>query len=97
MCFRPTEMSMNECPECGASNKPIATVCEQCGAELNKVDIDFDADQAKLDASATAMPGGPAPSAPDAAKPLGASKDPDKPKPPGAPPAPGAPKPPPGA
>ena len=50
MCFRPTEMSMNECPQCGAKNKPIATECAQCGAPLEQKRIDFDADQAKLDA-----------------------------------------------
>lgn len=35
MCFRPAEIQMNKCPECGKINKPIAKVCEECGAELN--------------------------------------------------------------
>ncbi len=77
MCFRPAEISMNVCPRCGASNKPVAKVCAQCGAELKKMEIDFDADQAKLDAAATAAPGAPkAPKAP------GAPGAPRAPKPP---------------
>ena len=61
MCFRPTEMSMKKCPQCGANNKPIATECAQCGAPLEQMKIDFDADQAKLDSFATMppMPGMP--------------------------------------
>lgn len=77
MCFRPTEMSMNECPQCGAKNKPIATECAQCGAPLEQKRIDFDADQAKLDAFAT-MP----PMAPSAPMPPSAPKAPGAPKPP---------------
>ena len=50
MCFRPAEISMKKCPECGADNKPIATECAQCGAPLENKKIDFDADQAALDA-----------------------------------------------
>ena len=80
MCFRPAEISMKKCAQCGATNKPVATVCAQCGAPLDNRKIDFDADQASLDA-AGAMP--PvmqgAPAAPSA---------------PGAPVAPGSPKPP---
>ena len=34
MCFRPAEVSMKVCPECGKNNKPVATVCEACGADL---------------------------------------------------------------
>lgn len=79
MCFRPAEISMNMCPNCGKANKPIATVCEQCGKPLEKMVVDMDADQAALDASNTAIPGAPA--AP-------------KPPAPSAPKAPGAPKPP---
>ncbi len=65
MCFRPAEVQMNICKECGKANKPIATVCEQCGAPLEKKMSDFDADQAKLDAAAVpptspASPGAPA-------------------------------------
>ena len=65
MCFRPTEMSMNKCPQCGANNKPIATECAQCGAPLEQMKVDFDADQASLDAMNTftmpPMPGAPKP------------------------------------
>lgn len=39
MCFRPAtasggDVQKNRCPECGKINKPIATVCVQCGHEL---------------------------------------------------------------
>lgn len=70
MCFRPAEIKMNECPQCGKNNKPIAKVCEACGAPLEAVVVDFDADQAKLDAAAQA-PGAPVPppSAPGAPTP----------------------------
>lgn len=63
MCFRPAEVQMNKCPNCGKANKPIAKVCEECGTELDKVSIDFDADQAKLDAAAQPpqAPGAPKP------------------------------------
>ena len=66
MRFRPTEMQMKKCPKCGANNKPIATECAQCGEPLEQMKVDFDADQAKLDAFATMppMPSAPAPSAP---------------------------------
>lgn len=67
MCFRPAEIQMNKCPACGASNKPIAKVCEQCGAPLGEVKVDFDADQAKLDAANVAAPGAPAAPRPPAA------------------------------
>ena len=73
MCFRPAEISMKKCPECGANNKPIATECAQCGAPLENKKIDFDADQAALDA-AIKSPG--APSAPNAPKVPGAPKPP---------------------
>ncbi len=76
---------MKVCPVCGKSNKPVSLVCEECGAELDNGVKDFDADQAKLDASIKA----PAPpAAPSAPKPPAA---PGAPKPPA---APGAPKPP---
>ena len=78
MCFRPTVMQMNKCPKCGANNKPIATECAQCGEPLERMKVDFDADQAKLDAFAT-MP--PMPSAPKAP---GAPVSPSIPKPPSA-------------
>lgn len=72
MCFRPAEMSMNTCPACGKANKPIATVCDGCGASLEMKRTDFDADQASLDASIM-MPGAPAaPAAPGAPMPPGA-------------------------
>lgn len=72
MCFRPAEVQMNICPECGKANKPVAKVCEQCGAALEMKKVDFDADQAKLDAAATApgaAPGAPKPPAPGTPKP----------------------------
>ena len=37
---------MKVCPACGKSNKPVAQVCEECGAELDNSIKDFDADQA---------------------------------------------------
>ena len=67
MCFRPAEVQMNVCTECGKANKPIAKVCEQCGAPLEMKKTDFDADQSKLDAAAMSKPA--APSAPGAPKP----------------------------
>lgn len=68
MCFRPAEIQMNTCPKCGKNNKPIAKVCEECGSELEKMKVDFDADQAKLDAmKAPSVPKAPvAPKAPGA-------------------------------
>lgn len=75
MCFRPAEISMKTCPECGKANKPVATVCEACGAELDNTVKDFDADQASLD-SANTMGAPKAPAAP------GAPKPPEAPRPP---------------
>lgn len=70
MCFRPAEIKMNVCPACGKNNKPIAKVCEQCGAALEMEKVDFDADQAKLDAANVAAPMAPgAPAVPGAPKP----------------------------
>lgn len=66
MCFRPAEISMKKCPNCGANNKPIAKECAQCGAALADMKVDFDADQAALDASIKPPS---APSAPDSPKP----------------------------
>lgn len=85
MCFRPTEMSMNVCPQCGASNKPIAKECAQCGAPLEKKKIDFDADQAALDAAM--MPGmmGGMPNIPAMPSMPAAPSAPSAPKPPSAP------------
>ncbi len=34
MCFRPAAAKLNRCPQCGKVNKPVATVCIDCGAEL---------------------------------------------------------------
>ena len=79
MCFRPAEISMKKCSACGADNKPVAKVCAQCGAPLDNSKIDFDADQASLDAAITPPAAPTAPQAPGA---------------PAAPKAPGAPKPP---
>ena len=81
MCFRPAEISMNVCPKCGSNNKPIAKVCAQCGEPLEIQKVDFDADQAKLDAANVSAPAAPAP--PSAMPP----------RPPAAPKAPGAPSP----
>ena len=71
---------MKKCPQCGASNKPVATACAQCGAPLENKRIDFDADQAKLDAANVMppiMPGAPdAPAAPSALAAPGAPKPP---------------------
>lgn len=69
MCFRPAEIQMNKCPQCGKNNKPIAKVCEGCGASLEMKKVDFDADQAKLDADNVAVPAAPAVPAPAAPKP----------------------------
>lgn len=71
MCFRPAEISMKKCAACGADNKPVAKVCAQCGAPLDNTKIDFDADQASLDAAGTrGAPVAPAPpTAPGAPKP----------------------------
>lgn len=76
MCFRPAEIEMNKCPQCGANNKPIAKECEKCGAPLEMKKVGFDADQSKLDAANTYQ------SAPPMA--------PGAPKPPSAPGAPQA-------
>ena len=65
---------MKKCAQCGATNKPVATVCAQCGAPLDNRKIDFDADQASLDAAGSMPPA--APSAP------GAPVSPGAPKPP---------------
>lgn len=71
MCFRPAEVSMKTCPACGKVNKPVATECEACGAELEKTEAQFDANQDALDAlganakpAAPGMPSVPAPGAP---------------------------------
>ena len=92
MCFRPAEMSMKVCPECGANNKPIATECASCGAPLAQMKVDFDADQASLDAFATMPPMGTpsAPSAPAMPSAPGAPKAPSAPSAPTPPSAPGA-------
>ncbi|MDR1712636.1 MAG: zinc-ribbon domain-containing protein [Coriobacteriales bacterium] len=92
MCFRPAELSMNTCPECGKKNKPIAKVCEACGAALGvqqNVTCPICGMQNPATATTCAQCGataeeimakmGGAPSAPGA---------------PAAPPAPGAPRPP---
>ena len=34
MCFRPAAVTLNKCYKCGKINKPIATVCVDCGAPL---------------------------------------------------------------
>ncbi|MDR1358667.1 MAG: zinc ribbon domain-containing protein [Coriobacteriales bacterium] len=35
MCFRPAEIQLNKCPQCGKVNKPIARECAECGEPLN--------------------------------------------------------------
>lgn len=72
MCFRPAEIKMNVCPQCGKNNKPIAKVCEECGAPLEMQKVDFDADQSKLDAANVSTPGSPVAPAPAAPKAPGA-------------------------
>lgn len=54
MCFRPAEISMNTCPQCGATCKPNATECPECGAAIEIVKIDEAAQQAKFAAEAQA-------------------------------------------
>lgn len=60
---------MKKCAACGADNKPVAKVCAQCGAELDSKKIDFDADQASIDAAGAPPKAPAAPSAPGAPKP----------------------------
>jgi uncharacterized OB-fold protein len=83
MCFRPTEITMNKCPKCGAMNKPIAKVCEKCGEPLEFKKVEMDADAGGIDAQMNAPAAPKAPGAPGA---------PAAPKAPGAPAAPAAPK-----
>lgn len=65
---------MKKCPECGTVNKPVATVCEKCGASLETQKQGFDADQ-------PLTPGAPnAPKAPGAPAVPGAPKPPAPPK-----------------
>ena len=37
MCFRPAEVQLNKCPQCGKVNKPIDKTCVACGTELTSV------------------------------------------------------------
>lgn len=69
MCFRPAEIAMKKCSQCGATNKPVATECEKCGAPLDTEKTGFDADQPMT-------PGPSAPAAPGAPKPPSAPKPP---------------------
>ena len=39
MCFRPAQVTMTACPECGKPNKPVSKVCESCGATLPEPNI----------------------------------------------------------
>lgn len=75
MCFRPAQVEMNVCPKCGATNKPIAKECAQCGEPLQIKHVGFDADAAMIDQANTFK----APSAPKAP---GAPAAPGAPKPP---------------
>lgn len=71
MCFRPAEISMKKCPNCGKTCKPVDKACPDCGTELDSGPKGFDADQQS----------GPPPSAPAAP---GAPAVPGAPKPPSA-------------
>lgn len=77
MCFRPAEITMNKCPECGAACKPNERVCPKCGADVPFVKIDNAAQQAKFAAEANA-----AANAATAPKPPAAPGAPAAPKPP---------------
>ncbi len=70
---------MKKCAACGADNKPVAKVCAQCGAELDNKKIDFDADQASLDAAGKPPVAPAAPNTPSTPK---SPKAPSAPKPP---------------
>lgn len=80
MCFRPAEIEMKKCPECGANNTPVAKVCKQCGAELPDQQVDFAAQQAQFmaeaNAAGAAASGKPAP-APNAPTVPGAPQAPN--------------------
>ena len=70
MCFRPAEVSMKVCPECGKNNKPVATVCEACGADLAAGAPAPGAPTAPAAPGAPAAPSSPvAPAVPGAPKP----------------------------
>lgn len=40
MCFRPAELQMNKCSECGTVNRPIDKECKKCGAALSMTQPD---------------------------------------------------------
>lgn len=74
MCFRPAEVSMKKCPNCGKTCKPVDKVCPDCGAELSSTPKGFDADQ-----QGNPPAGAPSPAAPKAP---GVPTVPGAPKPP---------------
>ena len=87
MCFRPSEVGGIEhrCPECGTNNLPEATMCANCFAPLEPLDIKAmmaaaEAASAKPEEAVKSAPA--APSAPKAPK---APKAPNTPAAPSAP------------
>lgn len=65
MCFRPTTVEVEDkiCPECGAKNKGLAGVCEECGAELPAVDLGIGVPSAPPAPGAPGASSGPKPPA----------------------------------
>ena len=64
MCFRPAELNLNKCPQCGKVNKPTAKECSQCGAALTMNDLYADKGslaEAPAAPAAPAAPGAPVP------------------------------------
>lgn len=80
MCFRPAEIQMKKCPECGVNNTPVSKVCKECGAELPVEEVDYAAQQAKFMEEANRA-GASATTKPAAPKAPGAPKPPDAPNP----------------
>ena len=85
MCFRPSEVGGIEhrCPECGTNNLPEATMCANCFAPLEPLDLEALALGAVEAPSAPPQP--PAPAASGAPKAPGAPNAPKPPMPPKAP------------
>ena len=85
MCFRPSEAGGIEhrCPECGTNNLPEATMCANCFAPLEPLDI-----KAMMAAAAEAANAKPEEAAQSASAVPNAPKAPKAPKTPNAPAAP---------